>query len=164
MAEHEDTFEEMINNRLTNRERINLININIDEEEYKNNSEIINTFNIVEKINEIMHEYIEELVNIGNFELNERESFNYALLGGGERYKLYKNSDESEFSYNIYYSFLNYELTIIINQKFKNNKEYMNIIKKIKKCKIYKKDILDNFKKDTGHFLITNNSLYDTEI
>lgn len=106
---------------------------------------------LVEIIDENIYRNLNVLIEIGNFILDESESYSYGGVGCGDNSLMfYKNSDNCEFKILNHYDGSSYVVEISVNLNFENNNKFMCIINDIKNMDILN---LENFIKSCNEYI-----------
>ncbi len=130
--------------------KINLINIAVYDDNYKYIDEQLHDIplNTVTNLKEIINIHVKNLIAFGKFNENETESYCYGGVGCGDNScMVYENSSDCQFEIVYYYDGSNYDIHININENFKNNSEFMNVINNIKKINMLDENVFKNIAK-----------------
>lgn len=85
---------------------------------------------IMVKLNDFINKHIDELIKIGNFNLNPRYTHQYGPDG---YYELYDNSYGCEFALDSYCEKTYFSIIVKFNRRFKNTPIFMKMVENMKK-------------------------------
>jgi len=93
--------------------------------------------NIVNIVNEILDKDTEKLIKIGEFSMDDEDSYSYGGVGCGDNYRIsYINLENSKFAISYHYDGSCLDIGIEFNKNFNDKVEFIDIINNMKQLQL----------------------------